>query len=284
MRDIIRKADVLIEALPYIKKFRGKYIVIKYGGSAMENANSIDGILLDVIFMNYVGLKPVLVHGGGPAINKYLSLRNKKIKFVNGFRITDKETMKIVNKVLTDLNNHIVKRIRTLGGRAVGLHSAKSYVIRARPHKDSKNLGFVGEVRSINLKVINKVFEQGSIPVLCPIGVGADRKPYNINADEVASKLSIALKAEKLAVLTDIRGILRHLNDEDSLIATLRANEIDGLIKRGIIQKGMLPKVAACREAIKYGVTKAHIIDARLSHALLLEIFTDKGIGTQIIK
>lgn len=284
MRDIIKKADVLIEALPYIKRFRGKYIVIKYGGSAMENEGSLDGILLDIIFMNYVGLKPVLVHGGGTAINKSLRQKDKKIKFINGFRITDEETMRIVDRVLTDLNSHIVKKIRSLGGDAIGMHSVRNGVIKAKPHKDYKSLGFVGEVSSINLNAIYDVFRQGAIPVLCPIGIGDDKKPYNINADEAASEISIALKAEKLAILTDVRGILRHIDEEDSLIATLHISEIDDLIKREVIQKGMLPKVMACREAIKDGVNKAHIVDARLPHALLLEIFTDKGIGTEIIK
>lgn len=284
MQDIIKKADILIEALPYIKRFKGKVVVIKYGGSAMGQTERLNEILLDIIFMSYVGLKPILVHGGGPFINKRLKQKNKRIEFVDGFRVTDEETMRIVEDVLTEVNCHIVKRLKDLGGDATGLNSKNGVVIKAAPRKDSSNLGFVGEITSINTASIMEILEISYIPVISPVGIGMDKKPYNINADEAACRIAIVLKAEKLAILTDVRGILRYMDREDSLIPTLHINTVDDLVKRHIIQQGMLPKVNSCVEAIKGGVGKAHIIDARIPHALLLEIFTDKGIGTEIVK
>ena len=281
MEDSIRKADILIEALPYIQAFRGKVIVAKYGGSAIDIPASMKGILQDLIFLAAVGIRPVLVHGGGPAITKKLAQGGRQTAFVDGLRVTDQETVHMVDQALEEVNARLVEQIRALGGVAQGLVSKHGVVI-AQPHAKSAQLGFVGSVKSIGVDAIKPVFTHHAIPVLSPVG-SENGQLYNINADDVASDVAAALKAEKLVLLTNVRGILRDANDKNSLISTLSVDEADILLDRKVIGEGMIPKVAACVHALKHGVKKTHIIDASLPHALLLEIFTKQGIGTEII-
>ncbi len=285
MQDIIKKADVLIEALPYIRKFRGKTIVIKAGGSMMENKEVISGIFQDIIFMSLVGIKPVIIHGGGPRITGKMKEAGIVAKFVDGFRVTDAKTMKIVDETLEATNKEIAKHIEELGGKVKTLSGKKDKIIKAVAlrHK-GKDMGFLGKIVSVNTKPIKDALKDGAIPVITPVAVGEDGKAYNINADLAACDIAAALKAEKFVLITDTNGILRDESDENTLITTLKKKEAEELIERGIIRGGMIPKVKAVVDALKKGVNKTHIIDGRLSHAILLEIFTDKGIGTEIVK
>ena len=282
MEESIRKADILIEAIPYIQAFRGKVIVAKYGGSAIDNPSAMRGILQDLIFLSEVGIRSVLVHGGGPAINRLLASSGKKTAFINGLRVTDAETIKLVNKALEEVNQRLVQQIKALGGVAVGI-TPQQKVVAAEPHPKAEVLGFVGSVAWVNNGLIRRVFTRHAIPVISPVGVGQG-KLYNINADDVAGEVAASLRAEKLVLLTNVRGILRSPGDAASLISTLKVKEAKRLIKRKVIQEGMIPKVQACTGALKRGVKKTHIIDASISHAMLLEIFTKQGIGTEIIK
>ncbi|MFA6356812.1 MAG: acetylglutamate kinase [Candidatus Omnitrophota bacterium] len=285
MQDIIKKADVLIEALPYIKKFRGKTVVIKAGGSMMEDRKVISGIFQDIIFMSLVGIRPVIVHGGGPRISANMKAAGLVPEFVDGFRVTDAKTMKIVDDTLDATNREIAEDINGLGGKAKALSAKKDGIIKASkmPHK-GKDMGFLGKIVSIDIRPIVKTLNGGAIPVITPVGKGRDGKAYNINADLAASAIAAAIKAEKFVLITDTKGILRDEADESTLIPTLKKKEAEDLIKRGIIRSGMIPKVKAVMGALAKGVNKTHIIDGRLSHAILLEIFTDKGIGTEIIR
>ncbi len=280
---LIEKANILIEALPYIKKFSGKTIVIKYGGSAMTDEGLKEKFALDVILMKYVGINPVIVHGGGPMIGKTMERLGKKPVFVHGQRVTDKETMYIVEMVLGGkVNKEIVSFINKHGGRAVGLSGKDGGMISARKMRlKGADLGLVGEVKSVDAAVILSVMEQGFIPVIAPMGIGDDSQTYNINADSAAGAIAGALKAEKLLLLTDVKGIQ---DKKGKLLSTLSKKEVELLIKKKIIVGGMLPKVASCFTALKGSVKKTHIIDGRVPHALLLEIFTDKGVGTEIVK
>ena len=285
MQDIIKKADVLIEALPYIKKFRGKTVVIKAGGSMMENREVISGIFQDIIFMSLVGIKPVIIHGGGPRITGKMKEAGIVAKFVDGFRITDSKTMKIVDETLEATNKEIAKHIEELGGKAKALSGKRDKIIKAVTLKHKgKYMGFLGKIVSVNTKPIKDALKAGAIPVITPVASGKDGKAYNINADLAACDIAAALKAEKFVLITDTNGILRDESDEATLIPTLKKKEAEELIERGVIRGGMIPKVKAVVDALKKGVNKTHIIDGRLSHAILLEIFTDKGIGTEIIK
>ncbi len=284
MEKAIKKADVLIEALPYIKSYSGKIFVIKYGGSALINPEIKKGVLQDIVFMSYVGIRPILVHGGGPFINEEFRKMGKKVKFTEGLRVTTKDDITVVDKVLSQVNEGIVSDIRKLGGRALSMNTAKKNVMKARPHKESNTLGFVGEIDEVNADVIRNAVRPRAIPVISPVSIGKDNELYNINADDASSEIAIALKAVKLVLLTDVKGIMRHKGDESSLISTLAVKDADTLIDRKIIQSGMIPKVKACMNALRSGVSKTHIIDGRIPHSLLLEIFTDKGIGTEIVK
>jgi len=284
MQKAIKKADVLIEALPYIKSYSSKIFVIKYGGSALIDPEIKKGVLEDIVFMSYVGIRPVLVHGGGPFINEEMKRLRRKVEFKDGLRVTTKEDIDIVDRVLTELNNEIVANIKKLGGRALGLNTLKKDVIKARPHKKHKGLGFVGEAEKIEPDVIKKAVRPRSVPVISPIGIGPDNKHYNVNADEVSSEIAVALKAAKLVLLTDVKGVMKEKGNEETLISSLSMQDAERLINENIIQGGMIPKVKACTRAIDGQVSKAHIIDASIQHSLLLEIFTDKGIGTEIIK
>ena len=284
MKEAIRKSEVLIEALPYIKSYANKIFVIKYGGSALIDPQIKKGVLEDIVFMSYVGIRPILVHGGGPFINDELKKLGKSIEFKNGLRVTPLETMEVVDRVLSDVNHVIASDIKGLGGRAVSLNTLEKDVIKAKPHKDYKDMGFVGEVDSIEVGPIKKAVRPRSVPVISSVGIGEDGKHYNVNADEVSSKIAAAVKAVKLVLLTDVKGIMKNKGDEATLISTMTMEETGKLIDDGVIQGGMIPKVKACTKALSAGVSKTHIIDGRIPHSLLLEIFTDKGIGTEIIK
>ncbi|MFA5147969.1 MAG: acetylglutamate kinase [Candidatus Omnitrophota bacterium] len=285
MQDIIKKADVLIEALPYIRKFRGKTVVIKAGGSMMEDRKVISGIFQDIIFMSLVGIRPVIVHGGGPRISANMKAAGLVPEFVDGFRVTDAKTMKIVDDTLDATNREIAEDINRLGGKAKALCAKRDGIIKASkmPHK-GKDMGFLGQIVSIDIRPIVKTLNGGAIPVITPVGKGRDGKAYNINADLAASAIAAAIKAEKFVLITDTKGILRDESDESTLIPTLKKKEAEDLIKRGVIRSGMIPKVKAVISALVKGVNKTHIIDGRLSHAILLEVFTDKGIGTELIR
>lgn len=285
MQDIIKKADVLIEALPYIRKFRGKTVVIKAGGSMMEDRDIIGGIFEDIIFLSSVGIRPVLIHGGGSRINAEMKKAGLLPKFVDGLRVTDAKAIRIVDRVLTETSADIAGHIEELGGRAKVLSGKKAGVIRAEKVKHKgRDIGFIGKVSSVDIRPIKNALESGAVPVISPVGRGKDGKAYNINADQAASEIAAALKAEKFVLITDTKGILMDESDEETLISTLRRREAEDLIKRGIIQAGMIPKVKAAITALSKGVKKTHIIDGRLDHAILLEIFTDKGIGTEMVK
>ncbi len=284
MEEAIKKAKVLIEALPYIKKFHKKIIVIKYGGSILGDDKIRRRVLEDIVFLNFMGLRPVLVHGAGPNISERMRLSGKQAKFVDGIRVTDRETLKIVEEELRELNDIIVKEINALGAKAAGLKGKENNLILAAKKKAKLDLGFVGKIIGINTKPILDGLKQDKIAVILPLGVDKRRKIYNINADEAAAGISAGLKAEKLVLLTNVKGIMRNPDEPDSFLSTLTIREARALINDGVVQEGMIPKVKACVEALENGVKKTHIIDARVQHALLLEIFTDKGIGTEIIK
>ncbi|MDO8662266.1 MAG: acetylglutamate kinase [Candidatus Omnitrophota bacterium] len=284
MEEAIRKADVLIEALPYIKRFHKKIIVIKYGGSILGEEKIRKGVLEDIVFLNFMGLKPVLVHGGGPNISDRMRHSGKKTEFVDGMRVTDEETLEVVEEELKTLNDIIVKEILELGAKAVGLNGKKDQLIQAEKKKAKIDLGLVGNIVGVNAEAILDEIKKDKITVILPMGIGKDKKIYNVNADEAAASVAGSLEAEKFVLLTNVKGILRNPDDPHSFISTLTTKEAKGLVENNIIQQGMIPKVKACIDALEKGVKKTHIIDARIPHGLLLEIFTDKGIGTEIIQ
>jgi len=284
MEEAIRKAEVLIEALPYIKKFHKKVIVIKYGGSILGEEKIRKGVLEDIVFLNFMGLKPVLVHGGGPNISDRMRHSGKKTEFVDGMRVTDEETLEVVEEELQSLNDIIVKEISELGAKVIGLNGKRGNLIQAEKKKAKIDLGLVGNITGVNAEIILDELNEDKIAVILPMGVGKDKLTYNVNADEAAASVAGALKAEKFVLLTNVKGILRNPDDPHSFISTLTTAEANGLVENKVIQQGMIPKVKACIDALKRGVKKTHIIDARTPHGLLLEIFTDKGIGTEIIK
>ncbi len=293
MKTLIEKANVLNEALPYIRKFYGKTFVIKYGGAAMVEEELKDIFAQDIVLLNFIGIKPVIIHGGGPMINEIMKKMGKKPTFIHGQRVTDKETIDIVEMVLGGLiNKEIVALINSHGGRAIGLSGKDGSLINAKKKVVKKlsadtgaseiiDLGLVGEVEKINPNIILSIEKDGFIPVIAPIGAGRKNETLNINADYVAGAVASALKAEKLILLTDTKGIM---DKNKKLISTLNKTKIKSLVSKNIISGGMLPKVQACQKAIAGGVKKTHIIDGRIPHALLLEIFTQKGIGTEIVK
>ena len=284
MEEIIKKADVLIEALPYIKRFRGRTFVIKYGGSAIANEQLRKSVLNDIVFMNYMGIKVILIHGGGSLIQEKMKEKGKVVKYVDGLRVTDKETMGIVKQTLANLNKEIVAQLRELGAEAKGFSPEKDAFIKARKLSlEDAELGYVGEVESVNVSALNKILT-GSLPVIYPVGFDSEGELYNINADEVASEVAGSLTAEKLVLLTNVRGIMRDAEKEETLMPSLHIDDVENLINDGVISEGMIPKVKAGVKAVKAGVGKVHIIDAKVPHSLLLEIFTDEGIGTEIVK
>jgi len=285
MRDLIEKANILIEALPYIQQLSGKTVVVKYGGNAMVDKALTRTIMQDVTLLKYVGVNPILVHGGGPEINKMLSALNVESSFHNGLRITSEETMDVVQMVLTGkINKNIVSEINCLGGAAIGLCGKDGNLILAEKKlsPDGVDLGCVGEVVAINDKVLNLLAKDAYIPVIAPIGVDEQGQSYNINADTVAGEIAAALSAEKLMFLTDIDGIRREPEDPASIISVISVAEIYELIDSGVISGGMIPKVKGCIKGIQKGVNRTHIINGTVPHPILLEIFTDKGIGTMV--
>ena len=283
MQEAIRKADVLIEALPYIKNFHNKVVVIKYGGSILGEDKIRKGVLEDIVFLNFMGLKPVLVHGGGPNISDRLRQAGVKTEFVDGMRVTDESILKVVEEELQELNDKIVKEINEMGAQAVGLNG-KDGIIRVEKKKAKVDLGLVGHITEVNVGDILKELNRNKIAVVLPMGRGTDNKVYNVNADEAASDLAGVLAAEKLVLLTNVLGIMRRSDDPHSFLSTLTEKEAKRLISENVIQQGMIPKVTACFNALDKGVKKTHVIDARIPHALLLEIFTNQGVGTEIIK
>jgi acetylglutamate kinase len=281
------RAAVLIHALPYIQKYRGKTMVVKYGGNAMINGDLKAAVIQDVILMACVGIRTVLVHGGGPEIEAMLSAVGKESRFVRGLRYTDEETMEIVQMVLCGkVNKDITGLIQRAGGRAMGLCGIDGAMLKANRIK-SEDLGLVGEITEVDTAALNSVLDSGAIPVVSSVayGLGEDSgRALNVNADTAAAKIAAALGAEKLLLMTDVRGILRDLQDSDSLIKELTRAELEELKKSGVVSKGMIPKADCCTLAMDGGVKKAHIIDGRIPHALLIELFTDEGIGTMIVK
>ncbi len=284
MEEAIKKSKVLIEALPYIKKFFGKVIVIKYGGSSLHNLEVRKSVLQDIVFMRYAGMKPVIVHGGGPNISEKLKEADIETKFINGLRVTCEKSMQVVDSVLMEVNKELVDEINHLGGEAFGLSGKENNMIQAEKVPSSDDLGYVGTVSAIDTTILHRLLDTNIIPVICPVGKGKDNKLYNINADEAASNIAVALDAEKFVILTNVRGVLEKKDDPQSLFHSLTFETAQHLIDTEIIAGGMLPKTKACLRSLKGGVRKAHIVEADLPHALLLEIFTDKGIGTEIIK
>lgn len=279
-------SSVLIEALPYFKQWVGKTVVVKYGGNAMLNEDLKAAVMKDIVLLSTIGVHVVLVHGGGPEINKMLERVGKESKFINGLRYTDAETMEIVEMVLTGkLNKDIVRILLEEGGRAVGLSGVDSGLLRAQKiDKDGVDLGFVGEVTDVNPEIVTSLLAQHFIPVVSTVAMGKDddQNFYNINADTAAAKIAVALKAEKFVQLTNVPGILKDINDPKSLIARIPLPKISGYMEDGTIAGGMIPKVECCMIALKGGVPRAHIIDGRVPHSLLIEMFSERGIGTMI--
>ena len=284
MKEAIKKSEVLIEALPYIKNFFEKTFVIKYGGSAVDEKGIDPGILEDIMFMNYAGMRPIIVHGGGPFISKMMKKAGIEPKFINGRRVTDAASIHIIERALGTINKNIVGALRGMGAKAFGLSGRENNLIRVKKMKGEVDYGYVGEVTSVDTTVVKRLIRDNIIPVIYPLGTGRDGAIYNVNADDVASEIAVALNAEKFVLLTNVKGVLRDKKDSDSLYRTLKAIDAEKLIKRKVIDGGMIPKARSCINAIKGGVKKAHILDASIPHALLLEIFTDKGIGTEIVK
>jgi len=286
MQKYIDKTKILIEALPYIKCFSGKTVVIKYGGSVMLNDELKKSVLQDIVLMKLVGMSPVIVHGGGSEINKMLKQIDKQSEFINGLRVTDEETMEIVEMVLSGkINKDIVMNIQSQGFNAAGISGKDGNILKARKKLiDEQDLGFIGEITEVNTNLIKILIQNDFIPVIAPTGMGEDGNTYNINADYAASAIAGALEAEKLVFLTDISGVLRNINDSNSIISSMTVFEAKKLIKDGAITGGMIPKVDCCIEGVEKGVKTVHILDGRIEHSLLLEIFTDTGIGTMINK
>ena len=288
------KAEILVDALPYIQEFSGTTVVIKYGGNAMVSDVLKENVMRDVALMKYVGIRPVIVHGGGPEITGFLKKVGKESSFVAGLRVTDEETVEIAEMVLDGkINSEIVNLLNQRGVRAVGLSGKDAGLIRARKkmatvyENDAAHevdIGYVGAVENIDVSVIEDLLDHDYVPVIAPIGVGADGESYNINADYVAAEIAGALSAEKLLLLTDIEGIYKDFNDKSSFLSTIHLQEARDYIRDGIISGGMIPKVEACLMALERGAAKTHIIDGRLPHAIILEIFTSTGVGTQVVR
>lgn len=275
------RAEVLIQALPYIQKYAGKTIVVKYGGNAMINEELKDAVMSDLVLMQLVGINVVLVHGGGPEITSMLKKIGKESRFVNGMRYTDQETVDIVQMVLAGkVNKDLVQLLEQHSGHAVGLCGLDGNLIQAKKMKAQEDLGYVGEISAVNTKVVEDAIERGYLPIIATIGGGEDGEVFNINADIAAARIAAALGAEKLILMTDIRGLLQDKEDEETLIPVVNVSDVPRLQRQGIISGGMIPKIDCCVEAVRRGVGRAHIIDGRTPHSILVELFTDEGIGT----
>lgn len=285
MNELLKKAEVLIEALPYIQNFNRRIIVVKYGGSAMTNPELQRNVIKDVTLLKLVGFKPIIVHGGGKEISRWISKVGKEPEFVNGLRVTDAETMEIAEMVLNRVNKSLVTMVEELGVSAAGVSGKDGKMLRVdKKYADGKDIGFVGDIKEVNAKILFDLLEKDFLPIVAPIGFDDEFNTYNINADDAACAIAKAVGAEKLAFLTDIEGLYKDINDKDSFISRITASQAEELINSGCIGGGMLPKLNNCTDAVKEGVNKVHILDGRIPHCLLLEIFTNEGIGTAIVK
>ena len=282
---ITAKAETLIEALPYIQEFNRKIIVVKYGGSAMSNEELQHNVIKDVTLLKLVGFKPIIVHGGGKEISRWVGKVGKESEFVNGLRVTDAETMEIAEMVLGKVNKNLVRMVEELGVRAVGISGKDGGLLKVtKKFSDGQDIGYVGEVTDVDPKILFDLLEKDFLPIVAPIGIDENFDTYNINADDAACAVAKAVGANKLAFLTDVEGLYKDINDKSTFISRITADQVDRLIEEGWIGGGMLPKLNNCTDAIRAGVNNVHILDGRLPHCLLLEIFTDEGIGTAIIK
>lgn len=285
MEKYLSKAEVLIEALPYIQRFNRKIIVVKYGGSAMVDETLKRRVIEDVTLLKLVGFKPIIVHGGGKDISNMVKQLGMETKFVNGLRVTDQETMEVAEMVLSKVNKSLVQLVESLGVRAIGISGKDGGLLKVKKkYADGEDIGFVGEVTEVNTSILQDLLEKDFLPIICPIGMDDNFQSYNINADDAACAIATGMKAEKLAFLTDIEGVYRDPKDPDTLISELLVEEAEALFDEGNIGGGMLPKLHNCIDAIENGVSRVHILDGRIPHCLLLEIFTNKGIGTAILK
>ena len=284
MEQFLNKAGVLVEALPYIQKYNRKIIVVKYGGSAMTNVELQKKVIEDVVLLKLVGFKPIIVHGGVKEISKWVDKVGKTPEFVNGLRVTDAETMEIAEMVLNKVNKSLVAMVQELGVKAVGVSGKDGGLLRVdKKYADGKDIGFVGDIKQVNPKVIYDLLSNDFLPIVAPIGLDDDFNTYNINADDAACEIAKAVGAEKLAFLTDIEGLYRDINDKSSFISKIKVSEAKELIASGTLGGGMLPKLTNCTSAMEAGVNRVHILDGRIPHCLLLEIFTREGIGTMIM-
>lgn len=284
MEQFLKKAEVLIEALPYIQKYNRKIIVVKYGGSAMSNEEFQRNVIKDVTLLKLVGFKPIIVHGGGKEISKWVNKVGKEAEFVNGLRVTDAETMEIAEMVLGKVNKQLVSMVEELGINAIGISGKDGGLLKVeKKYSNGQDIGFVGDVKEVNPKILFDLLEKDFLPIVAPIGLDDQCQTYNINADDAACAIAKAVSAEKLAFLTDIEGVYRDINDKSSFISRMTASQAEELINGGLIGGGMLPKLNNCTDAIKSGVSRVHILDGRIPHSLLLEIFTNTGIGTVFV-
>ena len=284
MQEILGKAEVLIEALPYIQRFNHKIIVVKYGGSAMANEELQKNVIKDVALLKLVGFKPIIVHGGGKEISRWVSKVGKESQFINGLRVTDKDTMEIAEMVLNKVNKSLVTMVEALGVKAVGISGKDGGLLKVdKKYSEGADIGYVGNIKEVNPQLIYDLIEKDFIPIIAPIGLDDEFETYNINADDAACAVAKAVGAEKLAFLTDIEGLYKDPNDKTTFISRVTVTEAEKLIGDGFIGGGMLPKLNNCTSAVKNGVDRVHILDGRIPHCLLLEIFTNKGIGTVII-
>ena len=281
---IMQKAEVLIEALPYIQRFNRKIIVVKYGGSAMVDEELKKHVIQDVVLLKLVGFKPIIVHGGGKEISSWISKAGMTPKFVGGLRVTDEATMEIAEMVLNRVNKSLVQLVNELGVKAVGISGKDGQLLKCeRKYAGGQDIGFVGDVKEVNPQVIYDLLEKDYLPIICPIGFDDSFQSFNINADDAACAVARAVKAEKLAFLTDVEGLYRDFEDKSSLISEITAEAAQEMVSSGMLGGGMLPKLQNCIDAIEHGVSRVHILDGRIPHCLLLEIFTKKGIGTAIL-
>lgn len=285
MEKVLQKAEVLIEALPYIQRFNRKIIVVKYGGSAMVDPELKKNVIKDVVLLKLTGFKPIIVHGGGKEISRWVSKVGKEPQFVNGLRVTDAETMEIAEMVLNKVNKELVTLVQALGVHAVGISGKDGGLLTVQKKlSGGQDIGYVGEITQVNPKVLLDLLADDCLPIVCPIGLDEDFQTYNINADDAACAVAEALHAEKLTFLTDIEGVYRDKEDPSTLISELYVSEAKQLIEDGFVGGGMIPKLHNCISAIENGVNRVHILDGRIPHSLLLEIFTNKGIGTAILR
>lgn len=284
MEKVLQKAEVLIEALPYIQQFNRKVIVVKYGGSAMSNESLQKNVIKDVTLLKLVGFKPIIVHGGGKEISRWVGKVGKEAQFVNGLRVTDEETMEIAEMVLGKVNKSLVTMVQELGVKAVGISGKDAGLLKVeKKYSEGQDIGYVGEITQVNPKILYDLLEKDFLPIVAPVGLDEQFQTYNINADDAACAIAKAVHAEKLAFLTDIEGLYKDINDKSTFISRLSASAAEELVNSGFIGGGMLPKLNNCTSAIQNGVSRVHILDGRIPHCLLLEIFTKQGIGTAIV-